>query len=164
MLSSSSLIKTLLKFSKLVGGSNQKTDNGSNYPPCLTLAFLPAFCISTLHPQQQSSIWIFIPSGDTACQFSKSTTRTAKRRGAALHPKRWTPPDLRPPALLCPPARRPRPAHRLCSPRLRCHLSLRLSPHLPFISTLVEHAFNKSLEILTARLVSKVCWFFLHKI
>lgn len=44
------------------------------------------------------------------------------------------------------------PCARALLSQAQVHLPLQLSPHLPFISTLIEHAFNKPLEILTARL------------
>lgn len=93
---------------------------------------------------------------------SRSITRNARHRGAALHPDQSNEPaHLRTPALLCPfscssPALHPHPAEDFLS-QAQIYFSL------PFISTL-KHAFNKMLEILTAKAVSKVCWFCLHKI
>lgn len=93
---------------------------------------------------------------------SRSITRNARHRGAALHPDQSNEPaHLRTPALLCPfscssPALHPHPAEDFLS-QAQIYFSL------PFVSTL-KHAFNKMLEILTAKAVSKVCWFCLHKI
>lgn len=89
---SSSSLKAPLKFSKPVGGNKQKTNNGSNYPHCLTLAFLPAFCMSTRHPQQQRSVWISVPFRKAARDGLQvhHQKRKAPRSSTAPRPEQWT--------------------------------------------------------------------------